>query len=324
MKSAHVRIGVRDGRCVGIEDVPSGLACNCVCAGCLRPLIARKGSIRAHHFAHRPGTDCETAGETTLHRAAKQLLAEKRRLWLPEFKGSTARWLTKSMSRTPMWAPFQDWVNGTIYDAYLAVADTVNVESTFGEMRPDVVVVMDDGRELLVEIRVTHAVDQEKRRRIRSTGRACVEIDLSSVPRDVTLHDLASRVIGGGEDAAPRRWISCPKGDKVDARRHLTMKKNFVRAVQSAHSRRDVGGFDEAVVRGCPIIHYKERHQAHIDDCIACSRHVAYFDGSIGDSLHAAGAGRRFPPRTIYCDHPRRPIVKIRGSDTATVIMADP
>ena len=306
MKSAHVRIGVRDGRCVSIDDVPSGLACNCVCAACQRPLVARKGSQRTHHFAHRPGDDCERAGETTLHRAAKQLLVERRQLWLPEFRGTSTTWLTESMQWAPMWSQCRDWITGTIYEAQLVVADKVDVEVALGEVRADVVVVTGDGRELLVEIRVTHAVDEEKRDRIHARGRACVEIDLSSVPRDVTLCNLASMVVGGGEDAAPRRWISCPKGDREVERRNAAMKQKFMHAVRRARRRLDVGGFYRDVVKGCPIKVYKGQNQERMIDCIYCPHHVAYFDDPDRDgALHADITGvSEFA--VVYCDHPRR------------------
>ena len=41
-----------DGRLLHIDDVPSGLACDCICPGCSRPLVAKKGRLQAHHFAH--------------------------------------------------------------------------------------------------------------------------------------------------------------------------------------------------------------------------------------------------------------------------------
>lgn len=60
----------------------------------------------------------------------------------------------------------KDWMTGPIFEAQPADAATVHVEATLGELRPDVVFVTAGGRELLVEIRVTHAVDKEKRHRL--------------------------------------------------------------------------------------------------------------------------------------------------------------
>ena len=45
------------------------------CIGCGEPLIARLGSIRARHFAHRPGSRCPlTRPESALHLNAKERL----------------------------------------------------------------------------------------------------------------------------------------------------------------------------------------------------------------------------------------------------------
>lgn len=38
---------------VGIDEVPNGLACNCVCISCGMRLEARQGDEREHHFKHK-------------------------------------------------------------------------------------------------------------------------------------------------------------------------------------------------------------------------------------------------------------------------------
>ena len=75
---------------VHIEDIPKelrGLKCNCVCYRCGRTLVARKGDVLEHHFAHYSdpaGThqsgdyycDVEKANESALHLMAKQIIAQ--------------------------------------------------------------------------------------------------------------------------------------------------------------------------------------------------------------------------------------------------------
>lgn len=47
------------------------------CPMCLAPVVLKKGSYRAHHFAHIPPSDCQYGmGETELHRRAKKELYE--------------------------------------------------------------------------------------------------------------------------------------------------------------------------------------------------------------------------------------------------------
>lgn len=49
------------GRVRHVDDVPQGKACGLICAGCDAPLVARKGTVKRHHFAHlAPAAACET------------------------------------------------------------------------------------------------------------------------------------------------------------------------------------------------------------------------------------------------------------------------
>ncbi|UDQ98424.1 hypothetical protein AAEX28_15795 [Lentisphaerota bacterium WC36G] len=44
---------------VFVDDVPRGKACGCRCPLCKEPLMARKGDINAHHFAHIGNFSCK-------------------------------------------------------------------------------------------------------------------------------------------------------------------------------------------------------------------------------------------------------------------------
>jgi len=82
-----------NGNFISINQVSSGLACNCSCPGCGRRLIAKKGAVQAHHFAHYAEAlqdACTSAGESALHRFAKDILAERREISLP-LRGEQAR-----------------------------------------------------------------------------------------------------------------------------------------------------------------------------------------------------------------------------------------
>ena len=57
------------------------------CPGCGSPVILHAGTVRAHHFAHLPGTVCnspQTEPETEEHRAGKLLIAQWLRIYLPD------------------------------------------------------------------------------------------------------------------------------------------------------------------------------------------------------------------------------------------------
>lgn len=172
-----------DGRMVHITEVPSGLACSCICAACRLPLVAVKGSIRANHFRHHDVEQCATAIETALHRLAKQILEERRRLLLPALQITTIRGST------------------TLRPAQELTFDTVRLEQRLDSIIPDVIVTK-DGYELLVEIHVTHAAPPEKVASIRALGLSSIEIDLSGEPYDLPVAEV-ERLL----DEAPRKWL---------------------------------------------------------------------------------------------------------------------
>ncbi|MEE1272337.1 MAG: competence protein CoiA family protein [Bacteroidales bacterium] len=65
-----------EGKLVNIGDVESGKKCGCFCPACKESLVARKGKIRKHHFAHSSGISCEHAYESMLHQLAKEKFKE--------------------------------------------------------------------------------------------------------------------------------------------------------------------------------------------------------------------------------------------------------
>ncbi|MEM9488183.1 MAG: competence protein CoiA family protein, partial [Myxococcota bacterium] len=66
---------VRDGAIVHVSEVASGYQPDCRCVLCGGALVARKGRVKAHHFAHASAAPC--TGESILHHLAKRMLAER-------------------------------------------------------------------------------------------------------------------------------------------------------------------------------------------------------------------------------------------------------
>lgn len=67
----------KNGDFVSVDEVPTGIACNCTCPACHEPLVAKNGgSKRVHHFAHASGVDCGSAYESMLHIIAKQKIQD--------------------------------------------------------------------------------------------------------------------------------------------------------------------------------------------------------------------------------------------------------
>lgn len=149
-----------EGALVHIDNVPNGLACNCVCPYCKDKLIAKNGGeINAHSFAHCSGADCIGAAESVLHLLAKEVLCEEKVIALPDRPGCTPNGLLR--------------------------LDRVEKEEYYPELklRPDCVGYYDD-KQIWIEFKRTHAVDVHKEGKIISARIDCVEIDLNDCKQD--------------------------------------------------------------------------------------------------------------------------------------------
>lgn len=160
------------------------MACECRCPGCDSALVAKKGSVRLHHFAHLRGGECEHSVETIAHLLAKRILSEQKTLTVPPVYGIPE---TRAIL-----APYTD----------LRFASVV-VEKRLNGFVPDIIGSIESGPDLLVEIVVTHPADQEKVQRIVAGGTSAVEV---MVPKCDLLSEAVVRwalnTTGG-----PKRWL---------------------------------------------------------------------------------------------------------------------
>ena len=145
------------------------------------PLVAKKGHVRVHHFAHR-GASCTTGAETALHRMAKQIVADERRLVEPGRDTPTV---------------FRD----------AALPD----EMCWPGRRPDVVL-WSESMTVHVEVTVTHRCGPEKLEEIVRKGIPTIELDLSTAYRRKrlgwTIEQLTDRV---AHEPGIRRWLHQPE-----------------------------------------------------------------------------------------------------------------
>lgn len=193
------------GRLLAISEVERGAACNCSCPGCGAPLLARKGEVNTPHFAHASGADCNTGVETSLHLAAKQLIADRGRLRLPALVVSVSRTAPEvglfTASKTFRFP--EEWR-----------FDRVELEPWIDGIRPDALGYEGNTR-YAVEIRVTHAVGPEKEAQLAALAVPCIEVDLSAlVGKMVTFEDLEREVI---ESTGNKKWLFHPSKEEWEA-----------------------------------------------------------------------------------------------------------
>ena len=149
-----------EDKAVHVSEVQRGLACGCVCADCAGKLIARQGRQRDHHFAHYTQTDCH--GETNLHKMAKQILIDELRLTLnhPDLDSPVTQMFETAR---------QEVARGSVrIDCLMDIGNKKNKLPI-------------DSTELAVEIKVSHAIDEQKRLKLRELGLQTIEINLTKL-----------------------------------------------------------------------------------------------------------------------------------------------
>lgn len=209
----YMKYGIRDGRLVHINDVQSGLKCNCVCPECASRLVARKGQKVSHHFAHYKSADCNHGTETALHIMAKNIISQKKRLFVP---------------RTPKSIYMDDSIGRIVEFEYAEVEKQLS-----DTLRSDVLLSIDN-RFLNVEIKVTHEVDVHKRIELFNFGIPTIEIDLSSTRSNFNA-DLIEKVILKGTFT---KLIFSPKSKDIFAKQLLGEWKDV---------------FEDRYVKNCPF-----------------------------------------------------------------------
>lgn len=153
------------------------------CLDCEELLSLRQPARKRQHFAHRSDSLC--TGETALHRYAKEILAARKTLTLPEL-----------VLRA-------EGVVEPVFTAGIYRFDEVRPELKLEAFQPDALVRM-GGNELAVEFLVHHAVDDGKRSKVQLSGISMIEIDLSGVrPGQMSGPELDTMIL----HTAPRSWI---------------------------------------------------------------------------------------------------------------------
>lgn len=186
-------------------------------------MVAKKGEIQGHHFAHhaqQDGRTCVSAGETALHKFAKRVLDERLEIALP----------------TMVVEEHGD--REVVVEAERRTFDRAILEMKDGQIVPDVVLVLRD-RRLIVEFKVAHPCDEQKIARIRTMDIGAIEIDLSQY-RDHVLSEIGDQILYD----APRKWLHNPRelkareklADRV--KRRNEEKKKLVEHFRNAYRHR--------------------------------------------------------------------------------------
>lgn len=168
---------------IHVDNVPNGKACGCHCPCCEKPLSARQGQKRQHHFAHIGDHNCKGAYETMLHILAKKVLSEAGQIMLP----------SNAQAGFPIGSV-------KLYDIRCEQWDEQY------HIRPDVEAITEDGERLLIEFLVSHKVDGRKRQVIIDNNLKCIELNLNYQLLDE--NELREFLTNSHED---REWVELVK-----------------------------------------------------------------------------------------------------------------
>ena len=204
---------LKDDKLVFIDDVENGDKCGCVCPGCKKPLTAKnnESNIIMHHFAHKSAAECSYGYQYSIHILAKEIIEEEKKVVLPgpgKIKGQYESYVLSYLGND------KEYLKSEIYNC-----SKVILEKKISDYIPDIEIFFGN-KPCLIEIAVTHFVDEEKREKIKEAGIPLVEYDLSKLDRRITKGVLKSILLDPLAQI-DRYWIFNEKTDELYARAEI-------------------------------------------------------------------------------------------------------
>lgn len=212
---------------VSIDEVESGLACNCVCPFCKTKLIAKKGNIRIHHFAHADASECERAYEASLQLMVKDILTKKKKICIPAVS-----------------IHFHSFKHDeSVSSAQNIPLDHVELENPFDDKVPDTVVYAKtkDGkyRKFYIVIQVNHTINEEKKQKIRNTNVSVILIDVSQYNDTISYPQMMTILLRDSDD---KRWLC-----------NEIAKKYYDLFIRASETKKFLHSVNTLQVEACPI-----------------------------------------------------------------------
>ena len=192
--------GLKEGKIVHISTVRRGLECECVCPSCEGKLIAKQGDSNVHHFAHHDA-DGDRCSESVLHKLCKKILEDNKKLWVPETKVEQSADDVLGENHTLSY----------IFKERQFHFDRVFLEQSEGDFRPDITAEYIKEK-VFIEIKVTHAVSDDKLIKVQELDVPMIEIDMSGYSAMDDIDKLTDAVL----NQAPRTWVYHPKIQEIE------------------------------------------------------------------------------------------------------------
>lgn len=206
-----------------ISSEDSGLKCNCVCPSCGVRLLARFPRTKADftpHFAHYNSDACSHATETAIHMKAKEIIEKAKFIVTPEVIAGYKEKGRQVIKELPV------------------TFDKVVLERRVSNIVPDILASKGE-RELMIEITVTHGIDDEKYKKIEELGISTLEIDLSQLETNFDPETLYSEII---TSTAHKYWVYNSLAEKEKEKlkeEYLKEQKEEEEAKRKAEEKRE-------------------------------------------------------------------------------------
>ena len=188
-----------DGKLIDIKDATTGKECNCTCIVCGGKVIAKNKSFEGRKkdifFAHE-GTNTIHENESYLHILTKEIIRNACVIAIPLTRDK--RILLNHKPDMVTLVAFQLRLSEVFLEKGLEGCDIV----------PDVTAYLDNGICVLVEVVVTHDIDEKKMSVFEGLNRYPVlRIDLSEVARSISEEDLFEAICKTGKYS---EWVYFP------------------------------------------------------------------------------------------------------------------
>lgn len=164
-----------------IEEAIANTMDGLKCPSCLSPLLRVNGQKMAKHFRHEVDTNGRYCAESSLHIRAKTLFSEMKDIAIYVKCDKELVYITDECIKTER--VLSKTLRGSV------VKSTLELRDTALGIIPDCTLTVDFGIgfcvDVLVEVMVTHAVDEKKLGKIFGSDHIAFEINLSKVDRDI-------------------------------------------------------------------------------------------------------------------------------------------
>lgn len=226
--------GIREGHIVHISEIEpaeKGEKCNCTCPVCNGILVAKlKDDRRQRHFAHKASNNCDIsyAQQTGLHLLAKEIIRENRRILVPGLdisRQEIVSGVTDVSVAAEVDVNLPNFNNACPFEY-----DSVDIEKSYGDIIADAVILV-SGKPCIIEVAVTHFVDEVKIKKLEKLGVPAFEIDLSGLLKTPPKNrkSIEDAVL---KDETDRQWVFNPKRNLLLEKKRAEFQNKYNAVVQ--------------------------------------------------------------------------------------------